>query len=282
MCSGLIVSTVCNRIAMSEIQRIAMGVEYEGSDFYGWQVQAQSPTVQEVIQRALSTVANQPVSVVCAGRTDTGVHASGQVIHFDTAAARSDRGWALGGNSNLPPTVAIRWVQPVLPSFHARFSAHRRSYRYSLLNRWVRPGFRARYLSWERRPLDLLAMQEASAHLIGRHDFSAYRTVHCQAPSPVRTMHRLEISKTGDEISFEVEANAFLHHMVRNIVGSLIVVGLGEQPPVWIAQVLASCDRSMAGPTANSAGLCFLGPRYPKEFGLPEEVSLPSTAVPSP
>jgi len=259
---------------MSEIQRIAMGVEYEGTDFYGWQVQAQSPTVQEVMQRALSTVANQPINVVCAGRTDTGVHASCQVIHFDTDVTRSDRGWGLGGNSNLPATVAIRWVQHVVPSFHARFSAHRRSYRYTLLNRWVRPGLRARYLSWERRPLDLELMQQASAHLIGKHDFSAYRAVQCQAPSPVRTMHRLDISRSGDEISFEVEANAFLHRMVRNLVGSLISVGLGEQPPDWIAQVLASRDRNLAGPTATSAGLCFLAPRYPREFGLPEEVSL--------
>ena len=266
---------------MTAVQRYAMGLEYEGTDFYGWQIQPQSPTVQEVVQRALSTVANQPITVVCAGRTDTGVHARCQVVHFDTDVKRSERGWALGGNSNLPATVAVRWVKPVLASFHARFSAHRRSYRYSLLNRGVRPGLRARYLSWERRPLDVDLMQTAANHLLGTHDFSAYRTIHCQAPSPVRTMHRLDISKQGDEISFEIEANAFLQHMVRNLVGSLIAVGCGQKPPEWIAEVLRSRDRSRAGSTAPSAGLCFLAPRYPREFGLPAEVCLAAENVPA-
>ncbi len=266
---------------MDAVLRIALGVEYDGTDYYGWQIQAQSPTVQEVLQAALSQVADHPVEVTCAGRTDTGVHARCQVVHFDSAAQRGERGWVLGGNANLPDSVAIRWARVVPASFHARFSARRRAYRYSLLNRWVRPGLGGRYLAWERRPLSLLKMRAAVPHLLGEHDFRAFRTVHCQAPSPVRTLHRLDIAQDGDEFRFEVEANAFLHHMVRNLVGTLMVVGRGEQPPEWVAEVLRSRDRCQAGPTAPSAGLCFLAPGYPTEFGLPAEVCLASPELPS-
>ncbi|MCB1606590.1 MAG: tRNA pseudouridine(38-40) synthase TruA [Xanthomonadales bacterium] len=260
---------------MNSLQRIALGVEYDGTDYYGWQIQAQSPTVQEVLQQALAQVADHPIEVVCAGRTDTGVHGRCQVVHFDTRAPRSERSWVLGANSNLPDTVAVRWAQQVPESFHARFSARRRSYRYRLLNRWVRPGLGGRYLAWERRPLALAPMQAAATLLLGEHDFSAFRTVHCQAPSPVRTLYRLTITANQDEFVFEAQANGFLHHMVRNLVGSLLVVGRGEQPPEWVAEVLRSGDRCQAGPTAPSAGLCFLGPAYPLEWGLPPEVSLP-------
>lgn len=259
---------------MKPVNRIALGVEYDGTEYYGWQIQAQSPTVQEVLQDALSKVADHPIEVICAGRTDTGVHARCQVVHFEASAARSERGWVLGGNANLPETVAIRWAHTVPASFHARFSARRRSYRYSLLNRWVRPGLGGRYLAWERRPLAIEPMRQAALQLLGEHDFSAFRTVHCQAPSPIRTLHRLDIRQVDDQFHFEVEANAFLHHMVRNLVGSLMVVGRGEQAPDWVGEVLRSGDRCQAGPTAPSAGLCFLGPGYPREFGLPEEVCL--------
>jgi tRNA pseudouridine38-40 synthase len=180
----------------------------------------------------------------------------------------------LGGNSQLPSSMAVLWAQRVPDQFHARFSARRRSYCYRLLNRAVRPALDARQLAWERRPLELAPMQEAATALLGEHDFSAFRTVHCQAPSPIRTMHRLEICQLGQIIEFRLQANAFLHHMVRNIVGSLLLIGRGEQPPDWLAQALASRDRCQAGPTAPAAGLVFEGPQYPAEWGLPAAVCL--------
>ena len=254
--------------------RYALGVEYDGTEFSGWQRLTRGASVQGALESALSFVAAHPIEVICAGRTDAGVHASAQVVHFDSESVRTPYAWQMGSNSRLPDSVAILWVQPTVDEFHARFSARARRYRYRLLNRKVRPGLHARYQAWEARPLDADAMHAAAQALIGQHDFSAFRTSQCQAPNPVRDMQQIVVRREGDELLIEVQANAFLHHMVRNIVGSLIVVGRGEQPAAWIADLLRGRDRSVAGPTAPAAGLTFLGPRYPRDWGLPDEVSL--------
>jgi len=263
-------------------QRYALGVEYDGGAFSGWQRLSRlgepdlrgEPTVQQALEEALSFVAGHPVATTCAGRTDAGVHGSGQVVHFDSTAQRDARGWVLGTTSRLPPSVAARWCVPVASDFHARFSARARRYRYRILNRAVRPAFERQYLSWERRPLDAGAMHNAAQALLGEHDFSAFRTVHCQAAHARRELQFIEVRRSGDIVDVEVQANAFLHHMVRNIVGSLLVVGRGEQPGAWIAELLAGRDRTVAGPTAPAAGLVFLGPRYPDQWNLPAEVTL--------
>ncbi|UXI66962.1 tRNA pseudouridine(38-40) synthase TruA [Tahibacter amnicola] len=254
--------------------RIALGVEYDGTDFLGWQRLGTGRTVQGVLEEALSFVANTPIEVTCAGRTDAGVHGRCQVVHFDTDVQRQDRGWILGTNSRLPTEVAVRWLRHVPDAFHARFSARARRYRYTLLNRPIRPALDARFVAWERLPLDVERMQAGAQHLIGEHDFNAFRTVACQAPNPVRTIHALQIERDDDRIHFEIQANAFLHHMVRNIIGSLLPVGLGERPPEWVGEVLRGRDRALAGPTAPACGLTFLRPLYPDEFGLPAEVCL--------
>ena len=257
--------------------RYALGVEYDGSDFRGWQRlsphgQPGEPTLQATLEDALSSVAAHPVEVICAGRTDSGVHAECQVVHFDSDAPRTPRGWSLGTTSNLPPSVCVRWCQPVAEDFNARFSARARRYRYRILNRAVRPALGREQLSWERLPLDAEAMHRAAQPLLGEHDFNAFRTVHCQAPHAIRDLQRLSIAREGDHVVVEVQANAFLHHMVRNIVGSLLMVGRGERPIDWIAELLEGRDRSVAGPTAPAAGLLFLGPRYPRQWGLPQDV----------
>jgi tRNA pseudouridine38-40 synthase len=258
--------------------RYALGVEYDGSDFLGWQRlsppgEAGEATVQQALEAALSFVAATQIDTVCAGRTDAGVHAACQVAHFDTEVERDPRGWMLGATSRLPPSVCIRWCVPVAGDFHARFSARARRYRYSILNRAVRPALGRQYLSWERRPLNAEAMHRAAQALLGENDFSAFRTVHCQAPHARRELQEIEVRREGEQIHIEVQANAFLHHMVRNIVGSLLLVGRGEQPEDWIGRLLAGRDRTVAGPTAPAAGLVFLGPRYPAACGLPAEVS---------
>src|SRR5450432_624780 len=255
--------------------RIALGIEYDGTDFLGWQRLRHGNAVQAVVEKALSFVADAPIEVVCAGRTDSGVHARCQLVHFDTAAQRRERGWAHGTNSHLPTSIAVRWAKPVADDFHARFGARARRYRYLILNRAVRPALQARYVAWERRPLDAAAMHLAAQALAGEHDFSAFRTVACQARTPVRRVHEITIQRDGETISIEIQANAFLHHMVRNMVGSLLPVGRGDEPPAWIAQLLAGRDRSIAGPTAPAQGLTFLGPLYPPDCGLPAEVTLP-------
>src|SRR5690606_39815063 len=200
-------------------------------------------------------VANAPVITTCAGRTDAGVHAACQVVHFDSDARRDPRGWTLGTTTRLPPDICVRWCTPVDEAFHARFSARARRYRYRLLNRSVRPALGREQLSWERRPLDAGAMHRAAQALVGEHDFSAFSTVHCHAPHARRNLQRISVTRAGDIIELEVQANAFLHHMVRNIVGSLVPVGCGERPEQWIAEVLAGRDRTQAGPTAPSQGL---------------------------
>ena len=259
--------------------RYALGVEYDGSDFLGWQRLSKPgepgvETVQQALETALSFVADAQVDTVCAGRTDAGVHAACQVVHFDTAIERDPRGWILGTTTQLPPSICVRWCVPVADDFHARFSARARRYCYRILNRPVRPALGRQYLSWERRSLDAKAMHRAAQGLVGENDFSAFRTVHCQAPHARRDLQQIEVRRNGEEVVIEVQANAFLHHMVRNIVGSLLMVGRGEQPEAWIGELLAGRDRTLAGPTAPSAGLVFLGPKYPREHGLPDEVTL--------
>lgn len=250
--------------------RIALGVEYDGSHYGGWQAQQHDPhTVQEVLQRALSKVAAHPVSVICGGRTDAGVHASGQVVHFDTDAMRPLRAWLMGGNSHLPPDVAIRWVQQVPDDFHARFSAQRRAYRYVILNRAARPALLSRRVTHEYRPLDAGRMAAAAQALIGEHDFSSYRAVACQAKSPVRTLYRLDVLRQGELVVLDVEANGFLHHMVRNIAGVLLAIGAGEQAVEWSAEVLAARDRTLGGITAAPHGLYLVRIDYPEAFDIP-------------
>ncbi|MDZ3824590.1 MAG: tRNA pseudouridine(38-40) synthase TruA [Pseudoxanthomonas sp.] len=250
-------------------QRIALAVEYDGSGYSGWQRLAHTTTVQATLEAVLSRVAAEPVETTCAGRTDAGVHARAQVVHFDTTARRSPRGWMLGSNGWLPDTVAVVWAGVVPAQFHARFHARRRRYRYCILNRDARPGLQGRFLTWEHHRLDHAAMDAAAAVLVGRHDFSAFRALACQARHAMRTVHEVSVRRDGDLVVLEIEANAFLHHMVRNIVGSLLLVGRGRRPQAWIAELLAGRRREPAGPTAPPEGLTFLGPRYPRGLGLP-------------
>jgi tRNA pseudouridine38-40 synthase len=254
--------------------RIALGIEYDGTDFLGWQRLSHGQGVQAAVESALSFVAAHPVEVICAGRTDSGVHARCQVVHFDSDAVRGERGWTLGANSRLPPSVAVLWAREVGADFHARYGARARRYRYTILNRPIRTALGARFQAWERVPLDVEAMQAAAHALIGEHDFTAFRTVACQARSPSRNVHEISITRAGDEVAIEIQANAFLHHMVRNIVGSLLPIGRGEQRAEWLGELLAGRDRAQAGPTAPAAGLTFIGPRYPAEWNLPPEVTL--------
>lgn len=249
--------------------RIALGIEYDGSAYCGWQYQDHSPSVQEKVEQALSRVANHAVRVVCAGRTDTGVHALGQVIHFDTDAQREAHSWVFGANANLPDDIRVVWARHVDEKFHARFSAMRRQYRYVIFNRQVRPAILARRVSWEYRPLDIARMRDAAQYLIGEHDFSAYRALACQAKSPVRTLYRLDITQQRELIVLELEANGFLHHMVRNIAGVLLCIGAGEAVPEWAGQVLEQRDRTLGGVTAPPDGLYLTGVVYPDEYGIP-------------
>ncbi|HWU75130.1 MAG TPA: tRNA pseudouridine(38-40) synthase TruA [Rhodanobacter sp.] len=254
--------------------RIALGIEYDGTDFFGWQRLTEGPSVQGRLEQALSRVAAHPVQVSCAGRTDAGVHGRCQVVHFDTGATREMRGWVLGACSSLPSSVAVLWAQPVPDSFHARFSARSRRYRYHILNRPVRAALDARYVTWERLPLDVERMHAAAQALLGLHDFSAFRALSCQATHPRRTVLAVAAWREGEQVFVEIEANAFLHHMVRNIVGSLLLIGQAERPVEWMAELLAGRDRQVAGPTAPASGLTFIGPRYEKHWGLPDAVCL--------
>ncbi|RAO77787.1 tRNA pseudouridine(38-40) synthase TruA [Dyella jiangningensis] len=253
--------------------RLALGIEYDGTEFSGWQRLSHGDTVQGALEKALSFVAAHPVEVTCAGRTDAGVHGRCQVVHFDTDVQRDMRGWVLGTCSNLPTSVAVLWAQPVNESFHARFSARSRRYRYRILNRPVRAALDARYVTWERLPLDAARMHEAAQVLIGEHDFTAFRAVSCQAAHARRDVLAVSVRREDEQVVIEIEANAFLHHMVRNIVGSLLPIGRGEQPVSWMGELLDGRNRAVAGPTALASGLTFLGPRYEAHWGLPAEVS---------
>jgi len=249
--------------------RIALGLEYDGSRFCGWQSQAPGCGVQDALERALESIAGVPLRVVTAGRTDAGVHALGQVAHFDAPVERPLSAWVRGVNSELPDAVAVLWAQPVEAEFHARFSAVRRSYLYLLLNDPVRPALLAGRVGWFHLPLDLGAMQEAARFLQGRQDFSAFRAAECQAKSPVKELYRAEVTRQGGFIQFDFCANAFLHHMVRNMVGCLVYVGKGAQAPGWLAEVLRGRDRRLAAPTFAADGLYFLGPHYEPKWGVP-------------
>jgi tRNA pseudouridine38-40 synthase len=251
--------------------RFAAGLEYDGRAYSGWQFQPGLDTVQDVVQRAFSRVADSQVDCICAGRTDAGVHASAQVVHFDSDAARSERGWRLGANTYLPNDVSILWVREMPAQFHARFSATARSYRYLILNRESRPALAAGRATWERRPLDVARMHEGAQLLVGEHDFSAFRAIECQAKSPVRRVEHITVSRQAEWIWLDITANAFLHHMVRNIAGLLLAVGQGESAPGRVAEVLASRDRRTSAATAPPDGLYLAAVRYPAEFGLPAQ-----------
>lgn len=249
--------------------RIAAGIEYDGRPYCGWQYQDHSPSVQEEVEKAFSQVADHELRVICAGRTDTGVHATGQVIHFDTDSQRTDYSWLRGSNTNLPPSVSVQWVKPVDEEFHARFSARNRAYRYVICNRPERTAVFNGLVTWNHVPLQLERMRAAAKHLLGEHDFSSFRAAGCQAKSPVRTIHKLELTQQGEFIVIDIEANAFLHHMVRNIAGILMAIGCGDAEPEWTSEVLEHRDRKLGGVTASPSGLYLTKVVYPENFAIP-------------
>lgn len=259
--------------------RLALGVEYDGTAFSGWQrltkpgEQGGLPTLQGALETALGSVANAPVATVCSGRTDAGVHARCNVVHFDSDADRDVRGWVLGTTSRLPHDMSVLWCVPAVDDFNARFSAVARRYRYRILNRSVRPALQRQYLTWVRQPLNADAMHAAAQALLGENDFSSFRSAQCEAVHARRQLQAISVKRRGELIDVDVQGNAFLHHMVRNIVGSLLLVGSAQRAPDWIAQLLAARDRTQAGPTAPATGLTFLGPLYPAAWRLPEEVT---------
>ena len=258
-------------------QRIVLGIEYNGSLFSGYQLQSMGTrTVQGELEKALSKVANESVRLICAGRTDTGVHATGQVVHFDTTVQRKLKAWMLGGNTNLPRDIAIHWVREAQDDFSARFSATSRSYRYILFNRRIRSAVFQHNVSWSYELLDEDLMNRAAQSLVGRHDFSAFRSSKCQAKHAVREMQSIAVKREGDYVILDIKANAFLHHMVRNIMGSLMVIGRGEQPITWMQDILSGLDRTKAGMTAQAAGLYLINVEYPAEHGLPISGWLPN------
>ena len=256
--------------------RIALGIEYDGSGYSGWQMQSHGTrTVQHEVEVALSIVADHPVQVVCAGRTDTGVHATGQVVHFDTQAVRKPRAWVMGVNTHLPDDVCIHWAQQVDPAFSARFSATMRSYRYIIQQRPARPALYNHRVTWVHDKLDSTAMQQAAQALLGENDFSSFRSSACQSEHAMRFVKSIDVTTEGEFVYIDIQANAFLHHMVRNIVGSLLKVGSGEKPVGWIATLLGLKDRTRAGPTAPASGLYLVAVQYPKAYGLPVSVNIP-------
>jgi tRNA pseudouridine38-40 synthase len=254
-------------------RRLAVGLEYDGARFAGWQLQPGLTTIQDQVQRALAAVADHPVEATCAGRTDAAVHASGQVAHFDTTAIRPLRGWVLGANTRLPPEISVLWAVEVEPQFHARHSAQARSYRYCILVRPTRPALLRERAWWLRTALDADAMHAAAQRLAGEHDFSAFRAAECQSKTSRRRIDAIRIAADGPLVTIDITANAFLHHMVRNIVGSLVPVGTGEREPAWLADVLASRDRTRAGITAPGHGLYLTRVHYPAALGIPEFVA---------
>jgi tRNA pseudouridine38-40 synthase len=252
-----------------ETARIAMGLEYDGSAFHGWQAQDDVRTVQTDLEKAIAVVADHPVGVRCAGRTDAGVHALEQVVHFDTPARRSERSWLLGTNANLPADVNVLWVRPVAPDFHARFSATARHYRYLILPRATRSALLRNRAVWTHYSLQLRRMQQAGQQLVGEHDFSSFRALGCQAKSPIRRIHYLEVAERDGVMEIAVGANGFLHHMVRNIAGVLMTIGRGEAPVDWVRDLLEVRDRTKGGVTAPPHGLYLARADYPERFGLP-------------
>ncbi|MGS0741607.1 tRNA pseudouridine(38-40) synthase TruA [Glaciimonas sp. GG7] len=266
------------------MKRIVLGVQYDGTPWQGWQTQPGGKTVQDRLEHALQKFTQRKVSTICAGRTDAGVHALEQVVHFDTALMRETSSWVRGLNAFLPPSVAVRWACEVPHAeatahvdgdqeFHARFSATARTYHYLLYNHPVRSPLLVNKVGWTFRPLNLEMMQQAAEYFVGTHDFSAFRAIECQARSPVRTMHEVSIKTSGDLIVFTLRANAFLHHMVRNMIGALIFVGNGKQPPQWIADLLLQRDRSLAAPTFMPDGLYLAKVEYDRKWNLPQTES---------
>jgi tRNA pseudouridine38-40 synthase len=249
--------------------RIALGLEYCGTSFTGWQTQPDGRGVQDALERALAAIAAANIGTVAAGRTDAGVHATMQVVHFETGAARPGTAWVRGVNSNLPSTVAVLWARPVAHEFHARYAAIRRHYTYLLSNRAVRPALLAGRVGWYHRALDPALMSEAAGALVGTHDFSAFRAAECQAKSPIRTLSTAAVTLADEQLRFDFSANAFLQHMIRNIVGALVYVGAGKRPPAWIGELLAGRDRTRAAPTFAPDGLHFTGAEYDAGWELP-------------
>ncbi len=252
------------------MMRVALGIEYDGTRYCGWQRQVDVDSVQEQVEKALSIIANHPVKIQCAGRTDTGVNGTGQVVHFDTEANRRMIEWTLGANAKLPRDIVIRWAKDVSPEFHARFSATARRYRYVIYNNTVRPAILANGLSHYHNPLDVEKMHQAGQYLVGEHDFTSFRASQCQSHSPWRDMKHVNVSRHGDFIVIDVKANAFVHHMVRNIAGSLIKVGCGDVEPEWMQWLLEQKNRRLAGMTAKAEGLYLVDVDYPEEFGIPK------------
>ncbi|WP_094751954.1 tRNA pseudouridine(38-40) synthase TruA [Psychromonas sp. CD1] len=249
--------------------RIALGIEYDGTAYYGWQRQKDVISVQEELEKALSLVANHPVKLHCAGRTDAGVHGTGQVIHFDTHAIRQNVAWTLGVNANLPKDISVRWCKLVDENFHARFSATARRYRYIIYNNAFRPGILNTGLSHYHYALDADRMHQAGQFLVGKHDFTSFRALHCQANNPIRTIQYLKVTRRDDFIIIDIKANAFLHHMVRNIAGSLIEIGRGNQNIEWLMTLLEYKNRARAAATAKPGGLYFVEVEYPAQYELP-------------
>ncbi len=256
--------------AAAKVRRLALGLSYRGSAYRGWQSQREGVTVQDTVEAALAAFATVPMRVHCAGRTDSGVHAVQQVIHFDTALDREPQSWVRGTNRYLPADVAVQWCVPVHDGFHARNSAVGRTYRYWCVDSSVRPSLHAGLVGWVHRPLDVSAMRAAAEHVVGEHDFSAFRSSQCQATSPVKHLRRLGIEQHGRWYRFEFEASAFLHHMVRNLMGMLVTIGQGAQPSSWMLEVRASRSRVTAAPTFSAEGLYFLGPTYAAEHEIPK------------
>jgi tRNA pseudouridine38-40 synthase len=251
--------------------RLALGIEYDGGAFCGWQIQPDQPTVQGALEAALAAVAQEPIGVICAGRTDTGVHATAQVVHFDTAVVRPDTAWVRGVNAHLPPGVAVLWAKPVAQDFHARFSATARSYTYCLLTHPVRPALLSGKIGWYHQTLDLDAMQKALALLLGQHDFSAFRAAECQAKTPVKTLREATLVEHRGMLFFRFSADAFLHHMIRNIMGAMVWVGSGRQPPQWIEWLLEQRNRTLGPPTFMADGLYLTAVDYDQSWQLPAD-----------
>jgi tRNA pseudouridine38-40 synthase len=251
--------------------RMVAGVEYNGNAYHGFQIQSSGvPTVQAALHEAFSKIADHSISIVCAGRTDAGVHASGQVVHFDATASRSEKAWVVGANSVLPKDISVRWAKVVPDTFHARFTARGRRYRYVIYNDACRPAIGCEYITWHRALLDVKKMQEAANYLIGEQDFTSFRSSECQAAQPIRIIRELIITQHDAWIIVEIEATAFLHNMVRNIVGTLYEVGMNKKSPSWVGEVLAARDRTKGGATAPPTGLYLVDVTYPAEFALPK------------
>ena len=255
--------------------RFALGVQYDGAAFCGWQIQDNVRTVQQVLEQAVSKVLDEPIKLICAGRTDTGVHGIAQVVHFDATNFRDEKALVFGTNTFMDHDVSVIWARQVSDDFHARFSAISRRYRYLICNNSIRPALLRKHVSWNYRPLDVEKMKQAATHLIGEHDFSSFRAAGCQAKTAVRTIEELEVSRSGDAVFIDIKANAFLQHMVRNIAGVLMKIGAGERDPQWAKKVLLYCDRTRGGVTAPPYGLYFIGPYYPEKFPIPQPVLSP-------